>query len=57
MQNRLKPRMRRFRARYALANGQSGSLLLVARHSCDAVCIVLNLLGEDARRVSVRPAT
>lgn len=57
MQHQTKPRMRRFRARYALTNGQSGSLLLVAHHACDAVRIVLNLLGGDALRVSVRPAT
>lgn len=57
MQERTKPHVRRFRARYFLANGQRGTLLLIAGHSCDAVCIALDLFGESLRRVSVRPAT
>jgi len=57
MQAKRKPRVRLYRARYALITGQRGTLLLIAGHSCDAVCITVELLGKALRRVSVRPAT
>lgn len=52
-----KPRVRLYRARYALTNGRRGTLLLIAGHPCDALCMTMDLLGDTLSRISVRPAT
>ena len=57
MEVKRKPRVRLYRARYALITGQRGTLMLLAGHSCDAMCMTFDLLGEALCRVSVRPAT
>jgi len=50
------PIARRFLARYTLRNGASGTLDVIASHSCDAIVIALDLFGEALRTCSARPA-
>jgi hypothetical protein len=47
--------MRLFTASYTLPNGHRGELPVVARSTCAAIVLLLNLFGE-LRRCSVRPA-
>ena len=48
--------MRCFIARYVLHSGGRGSMTVVASSSCAAVVAMLDALGVDIRRLSVRPA-
>lgn len=57
MQSKKPPRVRRYRARYQLASGQRGRLVIVTGCGCTAAAIALRLLGDDLVRLRVRPAT
>ncbi|WP_377153624.1 hypothetical protein ACFJIX_18770 [Roseateles sp. UC29_93] len=56
MQSNRTNRVRRYRARYLLASGQRGRLVIVTSCGCNAAEIAARLLGDDLLRLSVRPA-
>ena len=56
MHSKTSPRVRRYRARYLLASGQRGRLVIVTGCGCTAAAIALRLLGDDLARLRVRSA-
>ena len=55
MQSTTSHRVRRYRARYLLASGQRGRLVIVSGCGSTAA-IAVRLLGDDLVRLRVRPA-
>ena len=53
--HRTVPLARRFRCSYQLRNGATGSQLILAASSCDAVIALADQMGERLQRASVRP--
>lgn len=56
MQSKTSHRVRRYRARYLLASGQRGRLVIVSGCGSSAAAIAARLLGDDLVRLRVRPA-
>lgn len=47
--------MTAYRAKWHSRDGQRGTYVVMAQHSCDVVLHVMRLLGERLRSVSVSP--